>query len=427
MVSQRVHGNRIKLKAYAGVDPETGRKRHLYDSVPLDAGKRELDRRIKALEARAQALLSERRRTRQEGLSPREQVERAKTAEVTFGMAAAAWLDEHLEELEVGGRDTPVTLLDAYVLPRLGEVELWRLRATLTPMEVERFPALVSLRAFYRQLEAEGKVRGGPLAAGTLQRVHGVVKQVLSYAVTRGWVEGNPARETRPAPYRRKRRPLPDPESMGAFLDYLELQHPAVHLFALLVMTGCRPNEAAALRISSFDLGTGRLRVGDEGIVLVKGAGGEERRLVGGADTEKRRIRTVSLHPELVELVRGRLVWMGRFADHCRVAVRPDAFLFSPDPDGSGFYDPGWAAQAFRRWAGRARRDGVADLPSSLVLYDMRHYGITALLGASHPVADVAERFGTSARMVFATYAHALPGRDEGIAATLSEMQRGKR
>lgn len=425
MVSQRRHGNRIELKVYVGTDPD-GRERWLYDSLPTTAGKREVDRRGKALEAKAHALASEWRRIRREGLTPREQVERAKAGDVTFGDAARAWLDEHLAELDPGGRDTPVTLLEAYVLPKLGEVELWRLKATLTPTEAERHPILVSLKDFYRTLEAEGKLRGGGLSSGTLQRVHGVVKQVLSYAVTRGWAEANVARETRPAPYRRKRRPLPDASNMGAFLSYLADQHPAVHLFSLLVMNGPRPNETAALRISSFDLGAGRLKVGDEGVVLVKGADGERKQLVGGADTEKRRIRTIHLHPELVEMVRDRLRWMGKYADHCRVGVRPDAFLFSPDPDGTGFYEPGWASQAFRRWVGRAVKDGAAELPSSLVLYDMRHYGITKLLERGYPVADVAERFGTSARMVYGTYAHAIPAQDKGMGAALGELLQGE-
>lgn len=424
MVSQRRHGNRIRLKAYAGVDPDTGKARHVYDSVPADVGKRELDRRIKALEAKAQRLASERRRVRREGLTPRERAEQRDSGEVTFGDAAAAWLDEHLETLEESGRILPVKLLSSYILPRLGDVELWRIRATLTPREAREHPSLVSLKVLYRTLEAEGGTRGGPLSPGTVARIHSLIRQVITYAQGRGWTAGNPARDTRPAPYRRQQRPLPDAANMGAFLEYLAGQHSAVHLFSLLVMTGPRPNEAAALRISSFDLEGGRLYVGKEGVVRVPSADGKEQRKLVSGSTVKRRVRTLRLPGEIIDVVRTRLMLMGELADHCRVAVRPDAFLFSPEPDGSAFFDPHRAGMVFTRWARRARVEGVADLPERMVMYDCRHYGITALLAAGHPVADVAERFGTSPRMIFQTYAHAIPGRDDGMAATLGELLR---
>jgi integrase len=424
MVSQHRRGSSIRLKAYAGTDPDTRKRCYLYDSLPAEVGKRELARRSKALEARAHRQAMEWRRIRREGLTPREQVEQAETGEVTFADAAAAWLDEHLPELEPGGRIAPPKLLNSYVLPYLGGRELWQIRATLTPKEAAQHPSLVSLKALYRQLAASGGTRGGPLSAGTLQRVHSVIGQVLGYAYQRGWVAGNVARETRPPTEGRGRRPLPDPGNMGVFLGYLAVEDPLVHLFALLVMSGPRPNEAAALRISSFDLGECRVRIGAEGVVRTpRAAGGEEWRLVSNA-TVKRRLRTLRLPPGTVEVVRARLMLMGELADHCRVAIAPDAFLFSREPDGTALCNPHSVSVAFTRLAKQARKVGAADVPAGMHLYDMRHYGITSLLAAGHPVADVAERFGTSARMIYGTYAHAIPEQDDGMAATLEAMFR---
>lgn len=449
MAAQRIRGARIEFRAYAGVDPATGRREYLQDSCPAASGKRELARVEKALDGRAQMLAAQRRRARRDGVTPQERIARARLDDVTFGQAATAWLDEHLETLEESGRDTPDVLLRAYVLPTLADVALWRVRSTLTAAEAEQFPELVSLKALYRTLEAGGAVRKTKLpdgslvdvglGAGSLQRIHGIVKQVLGYAYARGWVAGNPARETRPAPYRRKRRPLPDDVTLGRFLGYLSDEHPGAYLSALLVMSGPRPNEVAALRISSFDLERRTARVGDEGIVMVPGpAGGERPKLMSGADTDKRRARTITISASVADAVKARLQEMAMVAELHGVAVHPDAFLFSPDPDGSTFFAPDWAGQAFRRWVLRAGQDrydrssrtrvpgsAVAELPTGFTIYDMRHWGITKLLEARHPVADVAERFGTSARMIYQAYAHAIGGQDDGMADTLDRLTAG--
>lgn len=430
-------GGRILLRAYAGVDPDTGKRQYLNNSVPATAGKREINAAQRKLTARADALAAERRAVRMERLTPKQRAERALChgGEITFREAAEDWWSSTSDQLQIGGRNTPRVILDAYLLPRIGDVELWRLRPTVTPTELAACAQLVSIKALYDELErqgarpARGETNRRAIDANSMPRIAGILKQVLGYAVQRGWLAANPARETRPSPYRQKRRPLPGVADMSAFLAYLlaeaDPRHrpgpnaPMTATFARLLMSGPRPNEILALRISDLDLSTRMLTVGTQGLVPARDDDGHYVSQLVQGDTEKRRERSLRVSLQTVAAWQAVLREAAVYADLADVVLRPDAFLFSAVPDRDVPLATGSARQAFERWRDRARKNGVADLPEGMVPYDCRHYAITRLLEAGQKQADVALRFGTSVRMINETYWHAIPGNDDEMADIL--------
>jgi hypothetical protein len=103
------------------------------------------------------------------------------------------------------------------------------------------------------------------------------------------------------------------------------------------------------------------------------------------------------------------------------VTLADDAFVFTASVDGSEMFGGSWATRAFGRAVERARKDGYR-LPEGIRLYDVRHLAITTALENGHSVADVAQRFGTSARTIYAKYAYAIPGNDEKIAASMGAL-----
>lgn len=415
-MARRLKGNSVQLRHYAGIDPATGRQDYLQRTLPVSTGKRELDRVDRELAAEAHRLASERRRRRADPVAQASALEEEGHL-LPFRRAGEAWYRAHARELE--DPDTPRRYLDFYLYPTLGDVALWRFRGYLDP-EVGHSRELVCLSAFYERLIAEGGSRSQGLSVGTIQRAHGIARQVLGYATSRGWLASNPAIEARLPRARRVRPVVPTSRDAVAFFRRLAEEHPILHAFALVVSAGCRPNEVLALRWGAIDLAAGVAEVGLEGGVRVMEHGHVVVRVVSG-DTHKRRRRLLRLDPVTLDALREHRSKAAGFALACGVELTERAFVFSPAPDGSATYNGSWSTRAFGRAVARARRDGWS-LPDRVRLYDVRHFGITQALGAGHPVADVAQRFGTSARTIYQAYAHAIPANDAAIAATMGAI-----
>lgn len=416
-MARRVRGNSIQIRHYAGVDPTTGKQDYLERTVALSTGKRELDRIDRDLAAEAHRLANARRARRRDPVA-RVEVDPG-GPRLPFRRAGEAWYRAHGRALDDSGKVTARNYLDLYLYPALGDVQLWRFRGYLEP-EAGHSPELKCLTAFYDDLADHGGKRGQGLSVGTIRRAHGIARQVLGYAAGQGWLPSNPALEARLPKERRAKPVVPTARDAVAFFRRLAEEHPVVHTFAMVVTAGCRPNEVMALRWGGVDFAKGIAEVGMEGGVRVEEEGRVVLRVVSG-DTHKRRRRLLRLDPVTLEALREHRAKSVGYALACGVELSDEAFVFSPDPDGTTTYNGSWATRAFGRAVGRARRDGW-HLPDGVHLYSARHFAITAALAAGHPVADVAQRFGTSARTIYQTYAHAIPANDAAIAATMGDI-----
>lgn len=431
-------GNSIQIRAYAGVDPATGKPDRLLRSVPASTGKRELDRIVRAVQAEADVLAQTRRaraRDPRSRASSPPAVDTVKPEDVTFRIAGEAWYKAHAEQLDPSGRQTPRIHLDHYLYPYIGDVALWRFRGVIDRAVVHD-PDLVSLAELWTELMTSGKVKRKKDAEGrelpaeglgreTLQRTRGVARQVFAYALTKGWghLTGNPVTEA-PLPKGSARTSTtPQAEDAAAFFARLEDETPALYTFGLFVASGPRPTEVYPIRWANLDLAASTAKVGAEGAVRVwqPAEAKAEQFIIASGDTHKRRHRTIRLDPvtaDALKALRRRAVENAMAAG---VTLPDSAFVFTPTVDGSAMFNGSWATRAFGRAVTRARAAGY-DLPQGIRLYDVRHLAITTALENGHPVADVAQRFGTSARTIYARYAHAIPGNDEKIAASMGAL-----
>jgi integrase len=434
-------GNSIQIRAYAGVDPATGKPERIVRTVAADTGKRELDRLMRAVQAEADALAQTRRERRRDpktrGTAP-PPADAVAPEDVTFRIAAEAWYKAHADQLERSGRQTPRLHLDCYLYPHIGDVALWRFRGVIDRAVVHD-PDLVSFAELWATLMTNGKVKrkkdtnGNELPAGglgreTLQRTRGVARQVFAYALTKGWgnLTGNPVIDA-PLPKATARvSTTPQADDAAAFFAQLADDSPMLYAFGLFVASGPRPTEVYPLRWSALDLEAGTAKVGQEGAIRVwetDPATGQttEQFVIESGDTHKRRRRRIRLDPVTVDALKTLRKRAATNVVAAGVTLDDDAFVFTPTVDGSAMYGGSWAGRAFGRAVERARKDGYR-LPDGIRLYDVRHLAITTALENGHPVADVAQRFGTSARTIYARYAHAIPGNDEKIAASMGAV-----
>jgi integrase len=131
-------------------------------------------------------------------------------------------------------------------------------------------------------------------------------------------------------------------------------------------------------------------------------------------DTKTHQHRRIALDAETVEVLGDLLGRCHERAEALGEGWSPDAYLFSPDPDGVRPLTPDTATQRFARMAGRLGIDGS--------LHSLRHYSATELIAAGVDVRTVAGRLGhggggaTTLRVYAAWVAEA----DQRAASTLS-------
>jgi integrase len=437
-------GNSIQIRAYAGVDPATGKPERILRTVPADLGKRELDRNVREVQAEADALAKTRRERRRDprarAIAP-PSVGAVKPEDVTFRIAGEAWYKAHVEQLERSGRQTPRVHLDAYLYPHIGDVALWRFRGVIDRAVVHD-PDLVALAELWADLMKTGKVKrrkdadgkelpAGGLSRETLQRTRGIARQVFAYALSKGWgnLAGNPVTEAKLPKAEARVSTTPEADDAATFFSRLADEAPSLYAFGLAVSNGPRPTEVYPLRWGALDLDTGTAKVGAEGAVRVwepDANGKTEQFIIASGDTHKRRHRTIRLDPVTVDALKALRRRAVENAMAAGVTLPDTAFVFTPTVDGSAIFNGSWATRAFGRAVKRARKEGYR-LPEGIRLYDVRHLAITTALENGHAVADVAARFGTSPRTIYAKYAHAIPGNDEKIAASMGALWTAKK
>jgi integrase len=438
-------GRGIQLKAYAGIDPATGKRHYLYDQVSADVGKRELDRRARALAAAAHALADSRRTRRRDPGAPRRPARPGTAHSRTVGDAVEAWWKHHGSKLTGAPKTRP--LIDGIILPELGHLKIALVAGSPPDDPAERDDDLVYLSERWEEIARTARRNGDqPLAASTVHKLHGIVGAALRRA-------GHPIPDPGLPPIGEAAETTPLPEEMAAFLPYLAatgrmttpytvtrrvrgstkvthyevparpLEPSAMDLmleaFSLLVGSGPRPVEAAALTRTQIDLDAGACSFDGRGVVPVHDDDGREQWVIAGGTTAKRRRRVLTLDPRTLAALRRWLTFQDTASLAMGERLTGRALVFSLDPAGTAPVSPKVFSKAFGRAVDRAR-DDEATLPDGFHLYSMRHYGITTLLRAGRPVAAVARRFGTSARMIHARYEHAIPEDDGRLADTLA-------
>jgi integrase len=103
-------------------------------------------------------------------------------------------------------------------------------------------------------------------------------------------------------------------------------------------------------------------------------------------DTKTHQQRRIALDPETVEILRAHRDRCEARAEALGVDLTPDAYVFSPAPDGSVSFKPDTITQKYSRMANKVGIDTH--------IHALRHYSATELVAASVDVRTVAGRLG---------------------------------
>jgi integrase len=317
---------------------------------------------------------------------------RARADDVKFSALVDDWRLVRWPSLRESSRSIYSWLLDAWLIPELGGRKL----RTITLRDCEQLHAKV------RSAVAESeRAKGG---RATANMALGLLKQILSYAEAHRYVAASPARhaKTQPAPFEERRQRI-DGNVLGA--DELRRLFDAADaswrpLIMTAALTGLRRGELLGLQWGDVDWASGRVHV--------------RRQMTGGklsAPKTPAALRRVPLPAELVSELRP---WRLR-------CPKGELDLVFPDGEGGPLHhssvDKCGLGPALRR-AGLRR----------VTLHSLRHGYASALIGSGASVKVVQRLMGHSnVQMTLQTYAHMMPGDDDGIAATLSARVFGGR
>jgi integrase len=247
------------------------------------------------------------------------------------------------------------------------------------------------------------RMRRAGVGEASVRNRHMILRAALNQAEAWGWLTSNPARVARLRMRRQEPRGVMSVEEVAAVLEAaLSIDLRAGLALRLAAIGGLRRGELAALRFEELD---GSHLTVDSAIGIVN-RGTNNRRMdpvLRDDPTKTANIRTIALDDGTVALFEA----ARRQYPDCRY-VFGDADA-PPNPDRIGW------------WWSRSRL--VAGIDSRWRLHDLRHFSATMAIAGGHDVRSVANRLGhANAAMTLRVYAHALPGRDAGIAADFGKL-----
>lgn len=315
--------------------------------------------------------------------------------QVTVREYLTEWLETHALEVKPKTLDGYRYMINSYVLPRLGGLQLQAVR-----------PA--HLTTLYRDLlETGGQHRTG-LSKRTVDYVHSILRKALNDAViTEQLLPANPAlRAKRPHGRRSEIAVVWSAQQLSLFLGHAEDHrlYPFLHTAAF---TGARRGELLNLRWRDVDLTIGSIAITGS-VSVVAG-----QRVLG--TTKTGRSRNVGIDASTVTVLREH-----RRRQDAERAVVADAW---PDTDlvfrtglGSPLYPDTISQLVPRLIRSYNCAHPSRPLPHAR-LHDLRHIHATTLLLAGQPVHVVAARLGhTDPSITLRVYAHVLQEHTAGLA-----------
>lgn len=322
-------------------------------------------------------------------------------------------LARFVAEVTDGGRvpTGPVPLgdvLDRWLSSRrthLSAATLDRYRVAIThvPTELKKMP-VDRLRAHHIEDLYTNLVEKG-MSGSSVRKLHWAMRQSLAWAHKRGLTGVVATQDVELPPLRAKKIEPPSSESVRTVIQHLLETDPEWGtVFAVVAWTGCRRGEAAGLQWRDVDLQVGSLRIARSVSAV---PGGSE---VKGTKTGDQ--RRIAIGPRTVGLLRDHKARYEARAALCGAALKPTAFVFSPDPDGSGPYNPHTFTRVF------VDACKVAGVPP-MRLHDLRHHSATTLLKQGAPVGEVMDRHGWRTVEMVNRYRHLLEATDVSAAIAL--------
>lgn len=378
-----------ELRAYAGLDPVTGKKLWRYG-------------RFHGKPRAAQHALDE--------LVAEVRAEAAPATEGTLAHLLTHWMRRVERDNSPDTAAGYWLIVDNLWMPRLGQVRLAKLTTTHLQAVVDD--------------EAARVIKKGPhkderVSPQTVERHFAVVRSALNEGVRLGWLARSPADNVvLPAKGYKEDRDPPTVAELAKIL--VAADNPALGVaLQISAATGVRRGELCGLRWRDVDFERRRIMVRKSVAVKKrrKRKAGEVRapakRELIVKDTKTHQKRPVSIDQGTVELLEALKAHSEGLAEQHAGTGRlvRDAFVFSPEPDGSVPLRPPWVTEAFKAAAVAA---GLPDVN----LHLLRHLNASLQLAAGVPLAVVSKRLGhRNQTTTLNIYSHVVDG--DGAAADL--------
>lgn len=328
---------------------------------------------------------------------------------VTVEQYLREWLEGHALEVRAKTLEGYRSLMERYVIPRLGKMRLQSVKPT-------------TLSTFYATLRREGGRDGQPLSPRTVNYVHSVLRKAFNDAMhTEQLVAVNPTLRAK-RPKVEAVQPVHamwDAEQLGRFLAAVRKDR-LYPFFRVAAFTGARRGELLFLRWADVHLD------GDDPHVWITGSTVVVRGNRVDGTTKTGRARRVSIDPGTVQALREqaerqereREVVGGGWPDTDRVFRMEMGGQMRIDLPGEVLRST--VAAINKAAEGRGRK--VRPLPR-IRLHDLRHIHATLLLKAGVPVHVVAARLGhRDASMTLRVYAHVLSDQATSAAGTFASL-----
>ena len=136
----------------------------------------------------------------------------------------------------------PGSVVDRYLHSHVGGIRV----GELTPSVID---------AAYVRLRVSGGGRGRGLSAGTMARVHVVLRSALAQAQRWVWVFENPVERAHRIKVRKSERQPPTPDEVATLIEWLAAHDALLHLFvAVAVSTGPRRAQLLGVAVGHIDL-----------------------------------------------------------------------------------------------------------------------------------------------------------------------------
>lgn len=312
-----------------------------------------------------------------------------------------AWLERRRSHVRPSTLAGYRKVVRNYLRPRLGRARL---------SEIDRR----GIERVYARLLASGRRDGGPLSAGTIEKVHSVLRNALEDACLDGLLDSNPVEHVSPPRPHAGAVEIDDDlhvwtfDQAARFLAAVD-HRPLRAVWHLALGTGARRGEVLGVRWKDLDLEGGTVTV-SRALSVVDGTA----RLLR---TKTSRIRRLSIGPSVVDALHRR-----RGDQQTDRARAGDAWdnrwdLAFTTPSGRYLHPGSFSA----RFAELVRS---LDVPT-IRLHDLRHTHASRLLELGVPIKVISERLGhASITTTLDTYAHLLPAMDRSAAETFADILR---
>jgi integrase len=372
----RKRGEAWELRAYAGVDPLTKRQKYL--TRTFRGGQRAAE------EALARFVIE----VSGGGYAAQD---------TTVGDLVRQWLELSKPELSPTTARGYDWITKTYILPSLADVPLARLQTA-------------QLDRFYAKLRDGGGQGGKPLSAATVRQVHAILRRALEQGVRWGWISSNPAAMASAPRVRAQHLHPPDPGEVIRLIEAATEYDPDFGCYLLLAATtGSRRGELCGLQWRDLEPDAGTLTISR---AVVEAANSK----LVAKGTKTHSSRRIALDHRTSEVLEGHRKRCEGRAQVCGTSLKPDAYVFSPDPDGRRPWAPNDVTKVFIRVR---KRTGLTDVR----LHDLRHFAATRLLAAGVSVRTVSGRLGhANAATTLGVYAHFVAESDRDAAEKLGAL-----